>query len=139
MPNITNLTLGSPTCANLQCVTFLSLVSLSKTCGDLETLEIKVDFQTMVTHPLPAREDGGTDTIPDETRGDCYNRRLRRLGLGLSILPDHPDAGWLVAVGLGKIFPFVSRVEGCGIERASWEQVEKNIRMSREVLRAVSQ
>ena len=134
MPHLTNLTLGSPTCSNLGCVTFLSLVSLSKTCHDLDTLEIKVDFQTMVSPTLAVGEDAETDAV---SCGDGC--RLRKLVLGLSILPDHPDSGWLVAVGLEKIFPFLSEVEGYGFERPKWEQVGKNVRMSRRVLRAVGQ
>jgi hypothetical protein len=135
MPNLTNLTLGSPTCTDLQCVTFLSLVSLSKTCRGLEMLEIKVDFHSMLIPPLSGREDSGTNAISDGPRRDGC--RLRKLILGLSVLPDDPDSGWLVAVGLGKIFPLLLEVEGRGTERNKWEQVGTNIRMSREVLRAV--
>lgn len=142
MPNLTYLTLGSPTCTNLQCVSFRSLVSLSRNCRDLDTLEIKVDFQTMVSFPFlpPKREDAETNSSCDgtEASGDgCC--RLRKLILGLSVLPDRIDSGWLVAVGLGKIFPGLSEVEGYGSERSRWDQVGKNIRNSRHVLRAVGQ
>lgn len=135
MPNLTNLTLGNPTCVHLQCVTFLSLVSLSKACRDLDTLEIRVDFQTMIAPSLPAYEDARMNWVSDETWEDCC--KLRKLVLGLSVLPDHPESVWLVAVGLGKIFPSLSEVEGYGTERSRWEQVGRNVGMSRRVLRAV--
>ena len=135
MPNLTNLSLGNPTCPDLQCVTFLSLVSLAKACHDLDTLEIKINFGTMVTLPLFTSEEAETNLILEETwSSGC---RLRKLVLGLSILTEHPDSGWLVAVGLGRIFPLLSEVEGYGFDRSKWEQIGKNVRMSRQVLHNV--
>jgi hypothetical protein len=135
MPNLTHLTLGSSTCPNLQCVTFLSLVSLSNSCKGLETLEIKVDFQTMVAPALAWNKDAGTDAISYESQSrGC---KVRKLFVGLSALPDHPESGWIVAIGLGKIFPSLVEVEGYGFERSKWEQVGANIRMSRQVLRII--
>ena len=45
MPNITHLTMGSPTCPHLESVTFLSLVGLSKTCKRLEILTMRVNSE----------------------------------------------------------------------------------------------
>jgi hypothetical protein len=135
MPNITHLTLGSQACRHLHCVTFLSLVSLSTTCQDLEYLAIKVDLQTMVTPSLREGEDIEPGATFDTTQGGAC--KLRTLAVGFSTLPDHPEAGWIVAIGLGKIFPSLSKVVGYGPNLLKWEPVERNIRMSRRVLRTV--
>ncbi|KAF9649238.1 hypothetical protein BDM02DRAFT_1934317 [Thelephora ganbajun] len=137
IPNITHLTLGSPTCPDLRCVTFLSLVSLSKTCQDLETLVIRVDFQTMIAPSFCNNEDAEADATFDGTQGNAC--KLRKLVVGSSTLPIHPESGWLVAIGLGKIFPFLSEVAGYGLslDRYKWGQVGRNIGMSRQVLRSV--
>ena len=137
MPNLTHLTLGNPTCPELQCITFLSLVSLSETCRNLETLEIKVDLRTMVAPPLSVSESKsvGTGAISDKT-GD-HPCKLRRLVVGSSTLPDLPESGWIVTAGLRGIFPSLREVEGCGPGRSKWEQVCENIRMFRQVLRTV--
>ena len=127
MPNIVHLTLGSQTCSGIKCVTFLSLVSLSKTCQDLETLSIRVDFQSMVAPSPRGSGDAETGATFDGTQGSACG--LRKLVVGLSTLPDHPDSGWLVAIGLGKIFPSLSEVVGS--EQDAWEKVGRNIRMSR--------
>ena len=135
MPNITHLTLGSPTCPGLQRVTFLSLVNLSKACRDLETLVIKVDFQTIVAPPLRRNEDVETGATSDGTQDDAC--KLRKLVVGFSTLPDHPDSEWIVTIGLMKIFPSLSEVEGYAFDRHKWEKVGRNLRMSQRVLRTV--
>jgi len=140
MPNITYLFLGSPRCSNPQRTTFLSLVSLSKTCKDLESLAIKVDFRTMIAPSLDESEDDGVDATVDGTQGNAGDGcKLRELNVGLSTLSDRPESGWIVATGLGKIFPSLSKVEGYGLLRPKWEEVERNIRMLRRVLRTVRQ
>ena len=105
----------------------------------LETLKLKVDFRTMVTPSLSfsGGNDVGTGAAPDETRGRAC--KLRKLVVGSSILPNPPESGWIVAIGLGKIFPFLTEVEGFGRGRSNckWEQVGGYIRMSRQVLRIV--
>ena len=133
MPNITHLTLGSPTCPNLQPVTFLSLVTLSKTCRDLETLTIRIDLQTMLAPSISGSEGADMRATFDGTQDSPC--KLRRLVVGLSILPNHPDSGWIVAGGLGRIFPSLSEVVGSG--RDDWGKVWRNIRMLRQVLRTV--
>jgi len=140
MPNITHLFLGSPSCSNPQRATFLSLVSLSKTCKDLESLTIKVDFQTMIAPSLDESEDDGADATVDGTQGNASDGcKLRKLNVGLSTLSDRPESGWIVATGLGKIFPSLSKVVGCGLLQPKWEEVGRNIRMLRRVLRTVRQ
>ena len=123
VPNLTHLTLGSPTCPRLGCVTFLSLVSLSKTCRDLETLTIRVDFRSMVAPSPPESEDVETSSTFDATQGNAC--RLRNLVVGLSILPNHPDSEWVVAIGLEKLFPSLSEV--VGLEQGVWGKVRGNI------------
>lgn len=135
MPNITHLTLGSPTCSNLRCVTFLSLVSLSRACQDLEILMIRVDFRSMIVPSLRGSGDVDTGGTFDGTQGSAC--KLRRLVVGLSTLPNHPDSGWIVATGLGKIFPSLSEVVGS--DQDGWGKVGRNIRMIRQVLRTVQQ
>ena len=96
---------------------------------------IKVDLQTMVT-PSP-REDEGVE--PGATSGTTHGsaRRLRTLAVGCSTLPEHPEAGWVVAIGLGKIFPSLYEVVGVGTNWVEWQSVGRNIRMSRQILRIV--
>ena len=133
IPSITHLTLGSSSCPLHHCVTFLSLISLSKTCQDMESLAIRVDFQSMIASP-PCGSDA--DVASEVTQGDVC--KLRKLAVGPSILPDCPGVEWLVAIGLGKIFPSLSEVSGyLTPEQGKWEQLGENIRMSRQVLRNV--
>ena len=106
MPNIARLTLGSPTCPTPQRPTFLSLVSLSKTCRDLETLTIEVDFQTMVAPSLNDNGDVEMDATSDGIQDNPC--KLHTLFVGLSALPDHLESGWIVAIGFGKLFPSLS-------------------------------
>ena len=135
IPIITHLTLGSWTCPNFQPVTFLSLTSLSKACRDLETLTIKIDLQTMVAPSISGRED--VDAWATFDRAQESACKLRRLVVGSSTLPDHPDSGWVVAGGLGRIFPSLSEVVGSG--RDDWGKVGRNIKMLRQVVRTVQQ
>lgn len=119
MPNITHLTIGSPTCPDLQPVTSLSLASLSKTCRDLETLTIRIDFQTMASSPLGELAAVNAGATFDGTQDNAC--KLRRLVVGLSILPNGPSiAGLTVAGGLGRIFPSLSEVVGSGRD---WENI----------------
>ena len=133
VPNITHLTLGSPTCPNLKCVTFLSLVSLSKTCRDLETLMIRVNFRSMVVPSLCWSEGFQTGATFDGPQGSGC--KLRKLVVGLSTLPNHTDSGWVVAIGLGKIFPSLSEV--VGLDQDDWDIVRRNIGTLRLVLHTV--
>jgi len=139
MPNITFLFLGSPSCSNPQRATFLSLVSLSKTCKDLESLTIKVDFRTMIASSLDENEDGGAGATVGGAQGNTSGGyKLRDLNVGLSTLSDHPESGWIVAIGLGKIFPSLPGVAaGYGSSRSEWVQVRRNIGMLRRVFRTV--
>lgn len=137
MPNVTHLSLGSPGCSDLRCTTFPSLVTLSKTCKDLDTLVIKVDFQTIVAPSLHKNQDIETDAILDGTQGSAC--KLRKLVVGVSPLPNNPESVWIVAIGLGKIFPSLFEVVGYGSEGTRWKQVSKNIRILRQVHRSVQQ
>ena len=137
MPNITHLSLGSPGCSNLRCITFLSLISLSQTCKNLETLTVRVDFQTMVTPPPSENRDAGAGRTFDGTLGNWC--KLHKLVVGVSNLPRNPESGWIVAVGLGEIFPSLSEIVGYGPERPKWEQVSRNIKMLRQVHRTMQQ
>lgn len=137
IPNITHLTLGSPTCPNLLCVTFLSLVSLSKTCRDLESLVIKVDLKSMITRSPRGSEDGAGDMGLGGTGGNAC--KLRRLVVGLSVLPDSPDSKWLVAIGLGKLFPYLTQISVYSGDQHKWGEVERNIKISRRILRNIQE
>jgi len=137
MPNITHLFLGSPGCSKPQYITFLSLISLSQTCNNLETLTIKIDFQTMVTPSLNENQDTEAGRTFGETPGNAC--KLHKLVVGMSILPRNPESGWIVAVGLGEIFPSLSEVVGYGSEGLKWEQVSRNIKILRQVHRTMQQ
>jgi len=131
MPNITHLTLGNPTCPRIKCITFPSLVILSNACKHLEALTIRVNFRSMVATSLPESEDVKTGAIIDGTQGSAC--RLRKLVVGLSTLPHHPDSGWVIAIGLWKLFPSLSEVVGSGQD--GWDKVGRNVRMLRRTIR----
>jgi len=133
VPNITHLTLGGPTCPNLKYVTFLSLVSLSKSYRDLETLTIRVDFRSMVIPSLRWSEGFQTGATFDGPQGSAC--KLRKLVVGLSTLPNHPDTGWVVAIGLGKIFPSLSEIVSS--DEDDWGIVWRNIGTLHQVFHTV--
>ena len=72
-----------------------------------------------------------TDAVSGGTQGNPYG--LKRLFVGRSALPDYPDSGLTVAVGLGKIFPSLSKIIGS----LGWRGVERYIILSRRALCAV--
>jgi len=75
---------------------------------------VRVDFQTLVTPSLNENQDAEAGRTFDEAPGnEC---KLRKLVVGVSILPRNPESGWIVAVGLGEIFPSLSEVVGYGSE-----------------------
>jgi len=131
MPNLSDLTLGSPTCGGVHTVTFKSLFSLSTTCQGLERLAIQVDLLALVQFCLVEDESIETGTMFGGAQDNSC--RLKRLVVGRSTLPDYPDSGFFVAVGLGRIFPSLSEIVG----HPGWSEVERYITMSRKALRAV--
>ena len=139
MPNIIHLSLGSPSCSNLRCITFPSLINLSQTCKNLETLTIRVDFQTMVTPSLDENQDVEAGETFDGVPGSGSACQLHKLVVGVSTLPRSPESGWIVAIGLGEIFPLLSEVVGYGSEGPKWERVSRNIGMLRQVHRTMQQ
>ena len=131
MPNIFDLTLGSTSCGGLHAVTFKSLFGLSATCQYLESLAVQVDLLAVVQCCLVQDETVETGAVFGGTQGNPCG--LKRLSVGRSALPDYPDSGLIVAVGLGKIFPCLSEIIG----NLGWKEVERYIILSRRALCAV--
>jgi len=130
MPNLSDLTLGSAACGGFHAVTFKSLSSLSTTCQGLESLSVQVDLFIMVQLCLALEGTIDTGIMSDDTQDNRC--RLRKLVVGRSTLPDHADSGLVIAVGLGKIFPFLSEIVG----HTGWDEVERYITISRRALSA---
>ena len=85
----------------------------------------------MIAPSLCERGDAKIAAILNGTKENAC--RLRKLVLGLSTLPDHPDSSRVIAIWLGKLFPFLSEVVGS--EREDWGNVEENIRRLPQTLR----
>jgi hypothetical protein len=100
-------------------------------------LMIRVDFQTMITPSLNENQDVEAGETSDGTPGNAC--KLHKLVVGVSALPRNPESGWIVAIGLGEIFPSLTQVVGYGTEGPKWEQVNNNIRMLRQVHRIIQQ
>ena len=130
MPNLSDLTLGSTACGGFHAVTFVSLFSLSTTCRELERLAVQVDLFIMVQVCLALDGTINTGTMFGDTQDSRC--RLKKFVVGRSTLPDHPDSGLIIAVGLGKIFPSLSEIVG----HEGWKEVERYVTISRRALNA---
>ena len=108
LPHIRALDLGQG-CRRACHVTFKSLICLSRTCGNLETLSIRVDFASIVDgSDQPGR---GNASIRDNgARPQRERSRLWILAVGNSPLPDVPRCEWIVALALVTIFPSIQYV-----------------------------
>ena len=122
-----------PGCHSSPLATFASLLSLSRTCGHLENLAIRVDFMSIV---------GGSDQ-PDHpslrTNGahpPGTRSRLGTLDVGNSPLPDTHNCEWVVALALASIFPSVQYLHSTctGKMRNRWDQVWRDILACRRVM-----
>ena len=135
LPHIGSLRLA-PSCRAPCDVTLTSLICLSRTCGNLETLEIRVDFTSAVS--------GSEQLIQSDLslgiNSACPQRatsRLDTLTVGRSPLPDLPRCEWVVALALVRIFPSI-RVLSCYCAeemRKRWEEVSRDILVCQKIFR----
>ena len=121
LPHIRTLNL-SPGCRMPCQVTFESPINLSRTCGYLESLSIKVDFTGVVENldqPNDRNVDLG-DHNPQRGRS-----RLETLDVGNSVLPNAPRCELVVAVALVSIFPSIEYILSYTV--GGWDEVRENV------------
>ena len=133
LPRISSLYLG-PHCRTPHLVTFTSLIHLSRTCGFLDSLSIRVDFTSVVngSNPLANPGPGANGARPPRSKS-----RLRSFTVGTSPIPDTPGCEWVVALALVSVFPYVQLLLPFRIERAPdrWEEVQRGISVCKNVFR----
>lgn len=103
LPHIRTLSLG-PGCHGPCHVTFKSLVCLSRMCGSLENLSIRVDFADIVNGSDQPNH-GNASPRDDGASPQRERSRLWILTVGNSPLPDTPRCEWIVALALASTFP----------------------------------
>ena len=123
LPRIKCLYLAS-SCRAPHHVTFPSLVRLSRACGDLGDLGIKVDF-TGIIDGSDQLNDSGPDLGANGARPQRTISGLSQLRLGNSALPNTPRCEWVVALALVSIFPSIQSVStiGAGEMGRRWDDV----------------
>ena len=132
LPRIRVLYLG-PGCRKPCRATFKSLICLSRICGSLECLLIKVDFASIVDGPgqqININVSPGVNN-PHAQRG---RSKLRGFGVGNSSLPDAPRCEWIVALALFTIFPSANLVR---VPDERWAGVQRDILVCRRIFHAI--
>ena len=135
LPHVRTLNLARG-CRGPRHITFTSLIHLSRTCGNLVDLSIRVDFTSIgggsdqLNHNNPSL--GISGAHPQRTRS-----KLGTLNVGNSPLPNIPRCEWVVALALVSIFPFIRSVSSFCFEEAGkrWEEVKKDILVCQEIFR----
>ena len=133
LPRIRLLSLPEA-CRTPHSVTFTSLVRLSRACGDLANLSIRVDFTSIA---------GGSDQ-PDHinpslgVNGSHPQRKVSGLTLlrvGNSPLPGTLRCEWVVALALVSVFPSIKTVLSTGGAGRRWDEVRGNILTCQKIFR----
>ncbi|KAF9649266.1 hypothetical protein BDM02DRAFT_1936668 [Thelephora ganbajun] len=126
LPHIRILNL-SPGCRGPRHVTFVSLICLSRMCGNLGSLAIRVDFASIIDSDQLNHNNaslGANSARPQRTRS-----RLGTLIVGNSPLPDTPHCEWVTALALVSIFPSIkvifSYCDGEMLKR--WDEVRDDV------------
>ena len=118
----------TPGCRTPPRVTFVSLIRLSRICGNLEYLAINVDFASIFGGPnLPNQSN---ITLKDGSAHPHGERsRLNTLTVGNSPLPDTPRCEWMVALALATTFPSITHLFSFGASemRKRWDEVREDI------------
>jgi hypothetical protein len=134
LPYIRTLSL-SPSCRAPYHTTFKSLVHLSRTCGNLESLSLRVDFASLgdpnqLNHGNADRGDTGA-------RLQRATSRLGGLTLGNSPLPGIPRCEWVIAMALASIFPSITFLSSSctGGMQNRWGEVWRDILVCQRVFR----
>ena len=125
MPKLESLVLGSPPCRRIPTgVTAKGLVVLANHCSSLSDLCIHIQVASLITPPPTI---GITpNPKPSDLRRDCA---LNHLEVGKIPMPDHSVL--TVAITLGRIFPWLTSIEGT---HEGWEKVEDAISLSRKII-----
>ena len=127
LPHIRLLSLG-PNCRAPRHVTFRSLIYLSRTCGNLENLSIRVDF-TSIAHGSDQLNRSNPSLGVNGVHPRRTTSKLGTLGVGNSPLPDTPRCEWVIALALVRIFPSIRFISSYCTEdmHKRWEEVEGDI------------
>jgi len=117
-------------------VTFTSLIHLSRTCGDLERLSIRVDFASILNGSEQLNR-SSPGVRGNSARLQRASSGLRSLVVGRSPLPDIPRREWVVALALVSIFPSIEFLHSwCAGEMFNeWKEVAGNIPICQEIFR----
>ena len=135
LPHIDLLTLA-PRCRGPRHVTFASLICLSRMCGKLGSLSIRVDFTSIVgSSDQPNHSDLGLRV--DSAHPRLATSPLGTLIVGNSALPDFPHCEWVVALALVRIFPSIRFLSSYCTEgmRGRWEEVQGDIHICQKIFR----
>ena len=136
LPRVRFLTLGSD-CLGPRQVTFSSLVCLARTCSNLESLSIRVDF-TNIVGGLDRLNDGNPSLRADSDRPHSAACKLERLAFGNSPLPDTPRCEWVIALALVSIFPSIRYIfSHCSDSEEMcrrWEEVRGDALVCQKIL-----
>jgi len=125
LPHLTSLILGDTPCkASTSDPTFTSLVALSTNCVNLDYLRLHFN-----TSDLASRD---THT---NTRTRASKCKLRTLCVGSQPLPSDPNDILLVTFAIIYMFPHLETIVTDG---GGWEQVERNVELSRKASGIVS-
>ena len=136
LPHIRVLALGGPGCGAACRTTFKSLIHLSRTCGSLERLSIRVDFTSIIHDPDQLNRDNASQEINGARPQRAVNR-LGTLAVGDSPLPNASRCEWVVALALVGIFPSItSLLFSCpeSVQKRRWGGVKKNILVCKKIL-----
>jgi len=132
LPHINLLSLA-PCCRGPRHVTFASLICLSRMCGNLGSLSIRIDFTSVVD---------GSDQLDrgpgvNNARPQRATSRLGTLTIGRSPLPDSPRCEWMVALALVRIFPSIRFLSSYCTEemKERWEEVKGNVLVCQKIFR----
>ena len=122
LPHIRFLSL-TPGCNTPRHVTFTSLTCLSRTCGNLNSLEIRVDFTSIISGSDKMNHSNHSPI--DGTRPQRGVNRLDKLFVGNSPLPEAPHCERAVALALVAIFPSIGFLSSYidGMPNRRWEKV----------------
>ena len=125
MPKLESLVLGDTPCRKIPTgVTAKGLVALAHHCPNLSALCVHIKVAGLIT---PSATIGMTPNIkPTALRRDCA---LEYLDVGRIPMPD--QSVLMVAVTLGRIFPWIVNIEAF---HKGWGKVEDAISLSRKIV-----
>jgi hypothetical protein len=135
LPHIRTLHFGDPDCSGARSTTFKSLIHLSRTYRNMESLTIRVDFTSIVGGSN--RQNYGNTSKGIEARPQMATSRLSTLVIGNSPLPDIARCEWVVALALASIFPSIAVLHSSctGGMQNRWGEVWDDILVCQKISR----